>query len=326
MISNMHTNQRILVNALINAGYAIEVLDPEQELIKVYRGAEQHLILDRTSCKMSLLAAHLSASKYYTKQALTNAGLNTPKGKLFNLRDAAQYQEAIVYGMTLRSCVVKPNYGSHADNIHLNIEHKEHLSCVFDTLLSQNIGSCVVEEYIPFNEYRVFITEKGKYACVHRQAARVTGDGINNVESLILKENQIRIDLKAKVYTSLCPIVANDDEAYYCLTQQGKTFFTVPAKGEVVHIRRHSNLAKGGRAIDMTNKVSKEFVSIAFKALKSIEGLNVAGVDILCQDPTVSNPVYAILEVNSNPGLAMHAYPDEGVPQPVGEYLLDVLI
>ena len=86
------------------------------------------------------------------------------------------------------------------------------------------------------------------------------------------------------------------------------------------------NLAKGGRAIDMTTQVSKEFVDIAFKALKAIEGLNVAGVDILCQDPTVSSPNYVILEVNSNPGLAMHAFPDEGAAQPVGDYLLEILI
>lgn len=322
----MHTNQRILVNALINAGYAIEVIDPAQELIEVSKDNKKHLILDRTSSKMSLLAAHLSASKIYTKKALNAAGVKTPEGKLFNIKDPLEYQEAIKYGLSLSECVVKPNYGSHADNIYLQIRHKEHLSCVLDELLYKKINFCVIEKYIPFKEYRVFVTEKGKYACVHREPARVVGDGFSTIEELINKENTRRLNLRAQHYTSLCPIVYEDDETYYCLTEQNKSVKSVPLKDEIVYVRRHSNLAKGGRAIDMTSRISPEFANIAFKALSAIEGLNVAGVDILCEDPTISDPKYVVLEINSNPGLAMHAFPAEGLAQPVGEYLIEILI
>lgn len=320
----MHTNQRILVNALITGGYSVKTLDPESELIEVTKGDSKYLVLDRTSSNMSLLAAHLSANKYYTKQALNAAGLSTPEGRIFDISNPQEYQEGITYGLLLKDCVVKPNYGSHADNIHLSVQHKERLSCIFDELLLLGVKSCIVEKYVRNREYRVFITEKGKYACVHRQAARVVGDGLSTVENLIIDENKKRLILKSKEYTSLCPIVV-DDETFYCLAEQEKSLLDIPLKDEIVYIRRHSNLAKGGIAIDMTSQISKEFVSIAFQALKSIEGLNVAGVDILCEDPTVPNPNYVILEVNSNPGLAMHAFPAQGNTQPVGEYLIDVL-
>ena len=58
-----------------------------------------------------------------------------------------------------------------------------------------------------------------------------------------------------------------------------------------------------------------------------VVGLDIAGVDLVCQD--ISKPLEAqggaILEVNGGPGLLMHLKPSVGVARPVGQAIVEHL-
>jgi cyanophycin synthetase len=64
-------------------------------------------------------------------------------------------------------------------------------------------------------------------------------------------------------------------------------------------------------------------VSLAARAV----GLDIAGVDLVCED--IGRPLAeqggAIVEVNAGPGLLMHLKPAEGTPRPVGQQIVDHL-
>ena len=78
--------------------------------------------------------------------------------------------------------------------------------------------------------------------------------------------------------------------------------------------------------VDCTDDVHPEVAYMAALAAKVV-GLDIAGVDLVCQD--IRQPLDtqggAILEVNSGPGLLMHLKPSVGVPRPVGQAIVDHL-
>ncbi len=86
-------------------------------------------------------------------------------------------------------------------------------------------------------------------------------------------------------------------------------------------IVRTSNMA-----FDVTDEVHPDTAELACLAAR-IVGLDIAGVDLVCED--ISQPLAgqqgAIVEVNAGPGLLMHIKPAVGQPRPVGEAIVDHL-
>ena len=105
------------------------------------------------------------------------------------------------------------------------------------------------------------------------------------------------------------------------VARQGFTGASVPAAGQEVMIVRTSNMA-----FDVTDEVHPDTAELACLAAR-IVGLDIAGVDLVCED--VSQPLAgqqgAIVEVNAGPGLLMHIKPAVGQPRPVGEAIVDHL-
>lgn len=78
--------------------------------------------------------------------------------------------------------------------------------------------------------------------------------------------------------------------------------------------------------VDCTDDVHHEVAYMAALSAKVV-GLDIAGVDLVCQD--ISKPLEAqggaILEVNGGPGLLMHLKPSVGVARPVGQAIVEHL-
>ena len=78
--------------------------------------------------------------------------------------------------------------------------------------------------------------------------------------------------------------------------------------------------------VDCTDDVHPEIVYMAALSAKVV-GLDIAGIDLVCQD--ISQPLQvqggAIIEVNSGPGLLMHLRPSVGIPRPVGQAIVEHL-
>jgi cyanophycin synthetase len=110
------------------------------------------------------------------------------------------------------------------------------------------------------------------------------------------------------------------------LAEQGFAVDSIPPAGHTVLIRRNANLSTGGTATDVTDLVHPEVAARAIEAAKMI-GLDIAGVDVVCQD--LSRPLEeqggVIVEVNAAPGLRMHAEPSTGQSRPVGQAIISTM-
>jgi len=324
-IKTLHTNQKVLLNALIRHGAKINIADKDSEIIRVsYNGKETYL-LDRFTEVVSFNWVILTADKMFVKDLLLENNISTPLGDIFSGFSTSiikPYVAELGYPV-----VLKPVCGSHGDNVFSRLQDYKQLNKAVNRFI-KNEGpdsDFIIEEYFPGFEHRIFITQKGDYAVLKREPAYVIGDGLNTIKQLIKTENKRRKELKKISETSLCPIVIDEHVKKY-LKEEGKSLDYIPNKNEKVYLRLTSNIAKGGISHNMTKEVHPSAIEIA-KKVASIIPLPFMGIDFVTEDITKPQTYgsYSILEVNSSPGFAMHMLPAVGEPVDVGEYAIKVL-
>jgi cyanophycin synthetase len=306
----LHTNQRLLLEELLSRGVELTPIVKELELFEATYGNHTELILDRDTRIVSYAASVITSDK-------------SPKGAqfFFDQRDLAiQFAEALGWPV-----VLKPVAGSHGRGCTMGILSTETLEQVLDEFVAE-FGSdrpFLIEAEAQGEEYRIFITERGKFAVLHRMPASVVGDGVNTIGALAKSESDRRMNPRINC---LCPISIDRTVERY-LAAQGFSLNSVPANGVKVTLRATSNLAQGGSCEDVTGIAHPQFVSIAAAILRIFPGLAYAGIDIVTKNIS-KNPNeerYAVLEVNSNPGIHMHMRPALGKAQNVAAYIADLI-
>jgi cyanophycin synthetase len=221
--------------------------------------------------------------------------------------------------------VVKPQFGNHGRGVTTNLWTKaEILAAYEDALPETSTRAIIVERYAVGSDHRLLVIGDRLVAAAYREPPFVIGDGKHTIRQLVetINRDPRRSDDHATVLTRirLCEI------AEAVVASQNYTFESVPAEGVKVLIRNNANLSVGGTAEDVTDRVHPEVAARAVEAAQMI-GLDVAGIDVICQD--ISRPLEeqggVILEVNAGPGLRMHLCPSAGKPQPVGEAIAAML-
>lgn len=326
-ILNLHTNQRLIVESLLSKGANVRLLDKHDELIEVTYKGKKDFLLDRFSSSVPYHVVKMTSDKHFTKKFLRDNNIATPQGEVFTNNTL---YNALQYAKNKYPLVLKPNWGSHGDHVQVNIKNEDQLINAIDFFVKNTSikEPFIIEKYYPWKEYRLFITSKKGFAVVHREWASIIGNGKSTIEEIIIQENEKRKILKSSSPTSICPIVI-DNEVILYLNEQNITngLQHILKNGEKLFLRKESNLAKGGRAIDMTDIVHPSVKKLAYDCLECFPNLPVAGLDLLCEDITkpMSKDNYVIIELNSNPGLAMHTYPSEGKSRDVTSLLIDVM-
>jgi cyanophycin synthetase len=322
-LAGLHTNQRLVLQELLGRGVEIELLVKELELVEARLGDHVEFLLDRDASIFPYSSCLIAANKYLTKRLLLRAGLSVPCGEQFC---GDQREDAMRYGASLHfPLVVKPTHGSHGELCFTDLDNLAQLEEAFDASIAA-LGErqpVLIEEQRPGMEFRVFITRHGDFAVLHRDPASVVGDGRHTIRELAESETERRMNPRT---TSLCPIVL-DRHAESFLSRFGLSLNSVPAAGTKVYLRRNSNVAQGGMCEDYSDRAHPSVVDVALRALRVIHSLPCAGVDILSIDITAPQTPdrYVILEINSNPGVAMHMRPGRGKAQNVAKYVADLI-
>lgn len=326
-VSKLHTNQRLIVEALLKKGALISLLDSYEELLLVEYHGKKEFLMDRFSSQVPYHVVKMAADKFFTKNLFIQNNIATPKGAVFTYQNR---EKALEYAKQNRhySLVLKPNWGSHGDHVKVDIQNQEELLLAIEEFKNDTHVNepFILEQYYPWKEHRLFITSIGGFAVIHREWASIIGDGTHTIEELIHNENNYRIKLKKQQPTSLCPIVIDNEMLRY-IDKQRLSLNSILPNNQKTYLRNESNLAKGGRAIDCTDIIHSDYKELALKALSCFPGLPCAGLDVLIQD--ISKPInpdnHVIIELNSSPGLAMHTYPTEGQSRNVADLLAQVM-
>lgn len=296
-------------------------------LLRLGYGCHRRLVWAALTDQTSAVGVDVASDKLLAKKLLADAGVPVPAGAL--ARSAAEAAEA--FSRIGGPAVIKPRGGNHGANVRVGITGAEEAAEAY-RLASVAGPEVIVEAYVPGRDYRVLVVDGRMVAAAQLRPASVTGDGSHDIAALVKRANADprRGDGHARPLTR----IALDSPSLSHLAAQGLNEGSVPARGQVVTLRRNANLSTGGTSTDVTDLVHPEVAAMCCRAAAAA-GLDVCGIDLRLAD--IAAPLHggpagpagpaagAVIELNASPGLRMHIAPSAGRPRDVAGAIVDRL-
>lgn len=296
-------------------------LDPRRSLVQLGHGVHQKRIWATVTSETSNIAVDTASNKELTNKLLHEVGIPVPRGvTVRNVDDAVREARRIRYPV-----VIKPLDGNHGRGVCINLKDEDEIREFFPVAMEESrAGIVVVESFVEGLDYRILVVNNQVVAVAERVPAHVVGNGTHNVEQLIDITNS---DPRRGVgHEKILTRISIDSQTLETLERNGLTLADVPAKGQIVPLKRTGNMSTGGTSIDRTDDIHPDNEDIARQAAMVV-GLDIAGIDFIVPDisKSIRQSGGAIVEVNAGPGFRMHTNPTEGHPRHVGRAVVDML-
>ncbi|MDR7855943.1 CapA family protein [Tissierella sp.] len=284
---------------------------------------EKTLAFDETESSYdSSIGARIAKDKTLAREFLKKADLSIAKGESFSIQ---QKEKALAYALSLTACVIKPSDGHKGIGITVGVKTREEFENAWNKAISFTNKKIIVEEqFIGGTEARCLVVGGCCLAAFSSISPNIVSNGIDTIEELIKQKNKIRLK-NPHLRNRLIEI---DNHRLSIINTQGYTLSNIPDKGINVIIDWNRNVGTGGDSLDITDEIHPFYKEIAVKAANSIPSLFVVGVDIIAdnlfQEPQKNR--YAILEVNTRPGIGGHHFPMYGKPRNVAKDIVEYCI
>ena len=294
-----NTNSLILLQAAKTLGISTQILNSSQGKIKLTKGEKSHIVHKHGFNLNPHQAIVLTRNKIKTLTLLRRHGLPVPK--IYDLRSKIYFP-----------LVIKPVSGQKGQHVYLNIKNQPQLA----TALTQISGPTLMQSFIPGRDLRFFVLNNQVIGITHRRPPQITGDGRSTIKQLIDAENLRRVKLTQSSGRRMLNRLRHWPRIRWYLNLQGLALKAILPKNQTLELYPLANFSTGGSAHTLPlSQVHPSLIRLAQKAVK-LTGLTVAGVDMIISDKGAY-----ILEVNSDPSLRLHEWPNTGRPQPVAEKL-----
>jgi cyanophycin synthetase len=288
-------------------------------LVQLGHGKYQQRIQATVTGRTPHIAVELASDKEETNKLLGALGLPVPRQELVQrAEDAVRAARRIGFPV-----VVKPYNGNHGRAISIHLTTNEQVEEAF-ALAQQVSRSVIVESFVTGDDHRLLVVNGVLVAATRRTPAHVVGDGHSTISALV---DAVNSDPRRGIgHEKVLTRIDLDAKAIALLEKDGLNPGSVPEAGRVVYLAGTANLSTGGTATDVTDIIHPDNAEMAVRAIKAV-GLDVGGVDFLCQDISESYKTHGggICEVNAAPGFRMHSAPSEGTPRDVAGPVIDML-
>ena len=286
-------------------------------LVQLGYGARSRRIWTAETDHTSAIAETISRDKDLTKTLLQSCGVPIPEGRMVT-DPADAWEAAEEIGVPV---VVKPCDGNHGRGVFTNLMTREEVEAAYKAAINEG-SAVIVERFIRGSEHRLLVVGGKLVAAARGEMAAVIGDGTSTIDELI--DRQINSDPRRGAAEEFPLDVINlvhNMVARHEVERQGFSGESVPPAGREVLVVR-----TGNHTCDITDDVHPE-TALTVSLAARVVGLDIAGVDLVCED--ISRPLAeqrgAIVEVNAGPGLLMHIKPATGTARPVGRAIVDHL-
>ena len=313
------TSTGAVVNAALRRDIPALRLTESANLFQLGWGSRQKRLQATITGATNAIAVGIASDKQLTKALLDGAGVPVPEGDVVTTVEAAQR----IARRLGRPVAVKPLDANQGKGVTVDCVGADAVARAFE-FARKHGRRVIVEEYLRGRDYRVLVTGGKIAAASWRRPPHVTGDGKSTIRQLVETEN--RNPARGDGHTNILTRIPLDALADETLARQGHDLDTVLADGVSADLRGNANLSTGGTAEDVTDLLPEETRDICIRAARTI-GLDVAGIDIICED--IALPLRAqrggIIEVNAAPGIRMHQYPSRGTPRDAGDAIVEAL-
>jgi cyanophycin synthetase len=315
-----NTNHLILLEAAKNLGLKTQILQASPPLIKFSSQAKTHLIGEKSfGLNRSSRAKIISRNKALTLKTLKAASLPVPQQIIINR--PKEYLKK--YSQIAFPQVIKPLSGEKGRLVFLNIKNKTQGKKALKQIFLAS-PTAVVESHHQGKDYRFLVLNQRLIGLSQRLPPTITADGQSSIQQLIQQENQRRQQLTQKLGKRLLNRMRNWKQISLYLQLQGLSLKTILPQGKKITLYPLPNFSAGGSTKTINPKtIHPSIIQLAEKASQAI-GLDIVGIDMLIKNihrPASANNL-VIIEANSDPGIRLHDWPNQGRSQHVAETIL----
>jgi cyanophycin synthetase len=287
-------------------------------LVQLGHSNKQQCIWTAETSKTSAIAEGIVADKSLCKELLAQCGVPVPEGEFAENAERA-WQIAQEIGFPV---VVKPVDGNQGRGVSLELDTKENIQKAWELAQEESYNGVIVEKFIRGAEHRILVINYQIVAVSRGEVVSVQGDGKSTLQTLI--DHQVNTDPRRgeSLITPLKliqieknPVVALE------IQRQGYQAESIIPKDLLVIVERNSNASE-----DVTELIHPEIARLCCIAAR-VTGLDVAGIDLVCEriDQSPAGQSIAVVEVNAGPGLLMHIKPSKGQARNVGKPIIESL-
>jgi D-alanine-D-alanine ligase-like ATP-grasp enzyme len=317
LMKNLHN--KLIAARAAELGYTCRpLIEGEEDFLEISDGKKTVIINKTRSHRLTVVAGMITKNKAACSTLLRRANLPVPEEILVS----SLTPEAVHFLHRHGVVVVKPIDTNRGVGISMDIRSEEELAHAIENGLRYS-NTLLLQRQVEGRDYRVLVIDNEVVGVLENCPPSVIGDGISTVAALIdrLNADPRRTADKDEFLPMLQ--VKIDDEVLRILAHQGLSLESVPARDQIVYLRKNGNEYTGGINVDRTDEICPENIEIARKAVQTLH-LDVAGLDIRTADIGIpmTKTQGAIIEVNVLPGMNGHMYPAVGQPRDViGKYL-----
>ena len=323
-----NTNILLILKTCQKLGIKATLLNLEKYKFQLSKSGKTHIIWKKSMGLNSSSGIHISRDKHLTYLILKKANLPVvPQIQVKNPDDYQQNFQKIPFPQ-----VIKPTFGEKGQNIYLNIGNKNQGLKVLKKYFSQaqsfnqsEKAFCVVEPYFqPASDYRLTVLTGQVIGLAQRQPPQINTDGQHTIKELIKLENKRRLQTNQKAGQRQLNRILVWSRVKWYLTQQGLKYTDVLPAGQTITLYPIPNFSTGGSVTALSlDQIHPSFLKLGQKIAQVVD-LKLTGIDLLIKD--VKKPAdrknCAIVEINSDPGLRLHDWPNNGQPQGITEKIL----
>jgi len=285
------------------------LLEPEYGFVGLiqFKNGKKVLFRDRNFNINPQGSSEISRDKSYATFFLKHFGYSTPEGKTFfndamnaRIRIKRTINDGFRYARSLGfPVIIKPNNLSQGTLVSKVYNKTEYYPVARKIL--KKVGVMVVERFYNGNDYRIVVLDNDVISAYQRIPLNIIGDGKSSITMLLKKKqeyfNQIGRDT----------IIDTTDYRFRMKLKRNRySLRSVLSSGQKLFLLDNANLSTGGDAVDVTEKIHKDYQKLAVQVTKNM-GLRMCGVDIITGDISQSLQDYVIIEINSAPGLDNYA-------------------
>ncbi|MBU3113938.1 cyanophycin synthetase [Clostridium lacusfryxellense] len=265
----------------------------------------------------SAIAVNIAQDKLLTKELLSMHFLPVADGmKVKNKIDCILNANDIGYPV-----VLKPQFGNQGKGVISNIKNEGELLCAYELLIT-DYEDIIIEKYIIGRDYRICCVYGDIVAVSERMPPYILGDGISSIKTLINNTNAD--SRRGEGHEKELTKIKIDNVLITYLKHKEYNLDSILIKKEKLNLKDNANLSTGGFAMDCTESICTENIDLCKRAASAI-GLDICGIDIICED--ISKPLNGgvIIEINAAPGIRMHHNPYIGSKRNVAGHIVDKL-